>query len=279
PNTARVRFDSSGFAAAHVRYRAGDDFGETLPETIGDGPTTLTVLGLLADTDYELELVLTPPEGGEVVEKVVVRTAPLPSFLADEVRFETRGDTDGGGYFLADVPTSRGRVVVAFDPMGRVRWFFFMPGLGNFSDKLPNGNFAAFVGTTIGWQPTYGWFAEIAPTGEIVARHQAPFGFYTDEHELLLTPSPRGWSSTVFTYDIRTVDMRRYGGREDARLAAHQIARFDPDGRRDFFWNGWDHIGLDELVESIAGLKEADIDHPNSLAVDHDGHYIVSFRN
>lgn len=281
---ADVNFDSTGFTAARVRYRAagGDaeaDAGETPSQLVTDGVTTIPVLGLLADTAYDLEVEFLVGTETARTETLNLRTPELPTAFAN-VRLETVGDTTWPGLVLTDVPTPEGRVLAAFDAMGRVRWYFQSPLIGNFSQRLANGNFGAFIGTTTGWQPTYGYFLEVTPVGEVVARHQAPPPLYTDEHELLLRPTASGgWSTSFFSYDIRIVDLTQHGGRRDARIAGHQILRYDENGTLDFLWNAWDHVDFSELIEPIGGLKEADFDHPNSLAYDSDGNYVVSFRN
>lgn len=282
---AEVTFQSVGFTSAVVRYRLDpsapaptDDDGETPPCPLADGANQVTVLGLLADTPYEFDLELYVGTELVRIETSGVRTPPLPAWL-DGVQLEVSGDTTRPGLLLADVPTAQGRGLVAFDAIGRVRWYYTAPLLGNFSQRLQNGNFGAFIGTTTGWQATYGYFLEVTPAGDVVARHQAPPPFYTDEHDLLLRAEADGWSATLFSYDIRTVDATSVGGRRDARIAGHQILRYSADGSLDFLWNAWDNIGLGELVEPVGNLEEADMDHPNSIAFADDGNYIVSFRN
>jgi len=288
---ADVSFACSGYTETRVRYRVHAAAGDTVDagaddaeaatpvRPIGQGNNVVTVLGLLADTPYEFDLELLVNGDVARTEKLFARTAPLPDLLAS-VRLETSGDLDRPGLVLADVPTPEGRVLVAFDSRGRIRWYFETPLLGNFSQRLDNGNFGAFVGTTTGWQPTYGYFLEVTPLGEVVARHQAPPPLYTDEHDLVLHPDGNGdWSATLLSYDIRTVDLAPYGGRRDARIAAHQILRYGADGALEFLWNGWDHISFLDLIEPVGQLEEADLDHPNSVAFDTDGDYVVSFRN
>jgi hypothetical protein len=162
-----------------------------------------------------------------------------------------------------------------------VCWYQAFDVLGGFVRQHPNGNFSAFLGTTTGYHPRWGYFAEFTPEGEIVARHQAPPPLYTDNHELLL----RDGTAHLFSYDIRRVDLTAYGGQPDALVAAHQILRFGPGGIVEFMWNGWDHLGIDHWIAGrLPGACDPDVincdlDHPNSLWIDNDGHYILSVRN
>jgi outer membrane protein assembly factor BamB len=66
-------------------------------------------------------------------------------------------------------------------------------------------------------------------------------------------------------------------------LAGHQLVRVRPDGSIEFEWNAWDHLSFDEWIEppgpEPGDSIGRDFDHPNALAFDRDGNYVVSFRS
>lgn len=275
-------FSNLGYTHALLRY-VDDGQQVSLPQrAILDGEVAIALLGLLPATDYEFELELASAEGPPLTQKLAYRTPALASDLAASLRIRTSG-ADFPGLVLADLRPMPGlQWLVAFDSRGRVRWSYGPRGLGAFFEQLPNGNLATFFGETTGWQPTYGYFEEITPHGEVVARHQAPAPLYTDEHELLFSQADGKWYTHLFTYDHRTLDMTRFGGSPNALIAGHQLLRYTSDGTLDFVWNAWNHLSVDDWIEEPAALRtvgNADFDHPNSLALDRDGHYIVSFRN
>lgn len=145
--------------------------------------------------------------------------------------------------------------------------------------QLANGNVGVFVGDTSGHQPTFGYYLELHPGGGVAARHQAPFPFYTDNHELLLsaTADGSGFASHLFAYDRRVVDLSGIGGPSVATIGGHQLVRFAPDGSVDFFFNAWDHFELEDWVEEPASARTAgqgDFDHPNALDIAADGNYL-----
>jgi len=280
-----VGFDSLDMASAWVRVRGGGEEMATPKTTLNDGPQEILVLGLLPETDYSLELMALSGDGRTVAwPPLAYRTPALPPFLATSVAVRALG-TSSGGYTLTNVtPQDRARhYLFAFDDRGLVRWYRHLPGLGAFTEQLPNGNYGAFVGFTTGFQADpEGHFVELTPGGVVVRRHRATGPYFTDNHELLLTPAPGGWATHYFTYDIRVVDTTRIGGRRNTNLAGHQIRRFRPDGRPDFLWDAWNHFVLEDWIEEPAIERthpDADFDHPNSLTLDHDGNYIVSWRN
>jgi hypothetical protein len=107
---------------------------------------------------------------------------------------------------------------------------------------------------------------------------------YVDDHELWITTGADGQERIhLFTYDHRTTDLRAIGGASDATLAGHQLVRLRPDGSTEFEWNAWDHLGLDEWIEpprpGPVDPAQPDFDHPNAIAFDRDGNYVVSWRN
>ncbi len=281
---AIVAFQANGATKARVRWSGGGETGVTPERSVASGAQEITVLGLLPNTDYRLELETTTAGVTTRADAVSFRSGDLPAFLRDRVEFRVVGQSSEG-YTLTNILTSdpARQYLLAFDGGGRLRWYVHLPGMGGYSEQNPNGNFTAFLGTTIGYQPTYGYFVEVTQRGDIVGRSQAPAPLYTDEHELIYTAAPGGgWTTHLFSYDIRRIDTTRIGGRPDAQIAGHQILRYTPSGELDFLWNAWDHFVIDDWIEEPASGRAAalgDFDHPNSLSIDNDGHYIASFRN
>jgi hypothetical protein len=146
-----------------------------------------------------------------------------------------------------------------------------------------NGNITAYIGNTWGWQPTFGRYVELDVAGRQKRVWAAPPPFYVDNHELLLTPGSGGAPlGHYFTYDLRPTDLRPIGGQQHVLLAGHQILRTSATGAVEFFWNAWDHLELEDGIDEPAEFKQftnIDFDHPNSLTITPDGHYLVSMRH
>jgi hypothetical protein len=147
--------------------------------------------------------------------------------------------------------------------------------MGGFSTQLINGNFATFIGTTTGSHPSYGYYAEYTPAGDVVARYQAPAPLYTDNHEFLMTPSGGSYEFHLLSYDIRRTDTTVIGGVPDAQIAGHQILRIGASGVVEFMWNAWDHFVIEDWVDGPPEGRTRDTGDD----IDRDGHYILSIRN
>jgi len=282
---AIVAFDARNVVSARVFASGGGEDTVTPPVTVVDGRQEVLVLGLLPETDYVLRLELTGPNEVVMAPDIVYRTPALPPFLAGgDLTIRTIG-TSSGGYNLTNIITSdpSKNYLLAFDDLGRIRWYRLIPGMGASSEKLQNGNFLTFMGSSTGFQDDYGFFLELTPAGEEVARYEAPRPFYTDGHELLFTPAAGGGSyAHFFSYDRRVIDTTRIGGQPNTTIAGHQILRYRPNGELEFRWNAWDHFVIEDWIEEPAGDRqrpEGDFDHPNSLHIDSDGNYVVSWRS
>lgn len=284
--SAVVAFEAKNLASARVLVSGGGEDTATPSVSLGDGAQTVTVLGLLPETDYLLTLEYTGQGETARSSPIGYRTGALPDALRNRVEVRHVG-TSSGGYTLTSLfgRDQSLHYVFAFDDAGRIRWYRHFPGLGAYAEQAATGNYVCFMGTTTGFQEDYGYFLEFTPAGKEVARYQVPRPWLTDNHEILFTPRPSGgFTAHYFTYTIRDIDLSRYftGGQTNVRLAGHQIMRFAPDGTREWEWDGWTHLRIEDWIEEPARDRQAaagDFDHPNSLAFDLDGNYVASFRN
>lgn len=95
------------------------------------------------------------------------------------------------------------------------------------------------------------------------AHHEVRFDH---EHNLL-----------ALMYDHQTIDLSDQGGASDQVVMGDKIVKMDTAGAVLWEWSVFDHLNpaLDATI-----LKTAeDWSHANSLSVDTDGHYLISFRN
>jgi len=143
------------------------------------------------------------------------------------------------------------------------------------------GDFTVYVGGSTGWQPVGGRFIEFRPDGEIVHSYTAGAPYYTDSHELLLSVTAGTVSAAhLYGYELRALDLTALGGRPDQLVAGHTLLRQSGSGATEFLWNAWDHLSIADWVfipPDLASYPTIDFDHPNSLAIDRDGNYVVSF--
>src|SRR6185436_17476231 len=236
--------------------------------------TGIAVLGLHPATGYAFALEARGAQGRGLSESTVGYSGDLPAPLRRLAMRVTGTATSGYDLFAI---WSLG-YAVAFDSTGTIVWYRGFP-LANGqrvddAELQPNGHYTSYVGTTSGWQADSGAFVEYAPDGSLVRTWSTATPSYTDEHEILL--SDDGSRAHFFTYTIRLLDLSSYGGPPDAVVAGHSLVRVRADGTTEFSWDAWDRIPMDAWAPSGNG---ADFDHPNSLAQDADGNYLVSVRN
>jgi arylsulfotransferase ASST len=273
-DSARVVYRAPGEAAAATPYSA-----------VRGGALRLATLGLRPNTMYSNVVEAKGPGGAVASLPLMLRTGDLPQTLQG-VSLELTG-TGSPGYVVTEVTVDTDAFVVAFDSAGRVGWYRrFAAAPGEFAMETkqhPGGHFTVFVGATYGWQPTYGRYLEFTPAGEIVRAYTATSPLFTDPHELQLSYASGSADPVhLIGYDLRPEDLTALGGRANQPVAGHTILRLSASGAVEFRWSAWDHFSLTDWIfvpSNLAQLSSIDFDHPNSLAIDRDGNYVVSFAS
>jgi hypothetical protein len=102
-------------------------------------------------------------------------------------------------------------------------------------------------------------------------------GVETDIHELRILPNG---NYLILGYDSHKVDMSKIieGGNSSATIIGYVLQEIDKNKNLVFEWRTWDHF---DITDSYSDLKQGTIDvsHGNSIDVDFDGNFLVSFRN
>ncbi len=269
--------------SARVVYRTPGGLLQATPYQAVHGDSgRIVTLGLAPSTTYAAVVEAIGSNTPVHSAAVQLVAGSLPPTLG-RITFNVTGQP-AAGYTMTTVSLDSVPYVLAFDSVGRIRWYraFDRGVLAGETKQHTNGHFTTFVGNTFGWQPTYGRYVEYLPSGEIVASHAAAAPYYTDNHELLFTVTDGEVNRVhLFGYDLRSVNLSGIGGAADVLLAGHTIIRETPSGQVEFFWNAWDHFVLDDWIEEPGSLKQSpniDFDHPNSLDIDQNGDYVVSWR-
>jgi hypothetical protein len=253
---------------------------------VAGGIDTIVTLGLRASTIYQNLVQVKGPGGSVVSDTLTFTTGPLPELL-NRVTV-SRGGAASDGLTLTAVQVGGNAVfALAFDAGGTIRWYRQFEGTERVGGELkqqPNGHFTLYRGSSTGVETVPGHFVEFTPGGDSLRSITVAPPRYLDNHELWITTAPDGQERFhFFTYDRRVSDLTAIGGGSEVSLAGHQLVRLRPDGSKEFEWNAWDNLTVDEWIEpprpDPGSATGRDFDHPNSLAFDRDGNYIVSFRN
>lgn len=239
------------------------------------------VLALKPATAYSLSVDALGPGGAASSASFSITTGDLPDVLKP-IRMRTVKGASSAGYLLTAINFASDVYAVAFDSTGSIVWYRRFPnGLSSLDmSQQPNGNFTIFTGLSHGWEPVPGQFIEFTPAGEQVRTWTAPAGYYLDGHEFLLT-NEQGVSQPVghmLTYTLRSIDAQSVGGSAAEEVTQHALHRVRQAGPPELVWDSWNVFTLGDWIEPPR-LPPSDIDHPNSLTLDSDGNYIVSWRN
>jgi outer membrane protein assembly factor BamB len=275
-----VSFDARGLDSARVVYWSPGEPRRTTPFARARGTCRIAVLGLRPEAVYSYAVESVRAGRTTLSDTVRASSGELPEFLRSmQLRISGR---PSGGYVLTSVAdTGRTSFVVAFDSTGAVRWYREFPGVlpAGETKQQPNGDFTAFLGRTPGWMPFPGWYEEFRPSGEVVRTFMAPPPLFTDNHELILTFRDTVFEAAhFFSYSLRPMDLSRWGGPRDIPVAEHQLQRVLADGTVETVLDGWQHYTWADRIEPPRDTLW-DVDHPNAITFDHDGNYIVSYRN
>lgn len=138
----------------------------------------------------------------------------------------------------------------------------------HFSPELSGG-----LGVVYGYHLAYDNFMSVVDTFRMQNGHLA------EVHDFLLFENGH---SVMFTYDPQIIDMSEIveGGDEAATVLGFIMQELDADKNVVFEWSSWDHIPITDAVPDI-DLTAVFIDyvHGNSVELDNDGNYIISFRH
>jgi outer membrane protein assembly factor BamB len=279
--SATLRFTAQNADSVRVVWDDGNgDQGVTPFVATKGGTANVTVLGLLASHRYTLAI---EARGSVAVvsDAVAWTTGELPAPIRS-LRLRANHASSPGLTLIApllpDISANAIGFLVAFDSAGDIRWYHPFPGAWPIEAKqLRNAHVSVYAGRSYGWQPVDGQFLELAPTGETIRTYGVSGGSYTDPHELLLTfDNSDVVAAHLLGYDVRTYDLRRFGGGASAPLAVHFVERRTPTGAVQFHWSAGDLFTPDDW--SSPSAQSVDLDHPSSLALDVDGNYVISFQ-
>jgi hypothetical protein len=268
-----------------VLFAMADGTVDSTPRVaLEGGRGTIHVLGLRSGVAYRGVVQVSGVAGQAQSDSLSFSGGELPEPLL-AVSVATTG-TGTAGLTLASIALGGSLYGIAFDSAGAIRWYrafaFGGPQATGDLKQQPSGTFTLFLGTTTGSQAVPGHYVEFAPWGDSLRAIVAPAPLFTDNHELLITGSGADERLHLFGYDRRPTDLSALRGPTDAEVAGHSLLRLLPDGSSEFAWSGWDHLSVEGWIEppayDPANPVAQDFDHPNSLAFDRDGNYIVSWR-
>jgi len=264
---AEVHVLASGYDSARVRAWREGEAPELTPFVAFAVDTTLemAVLGLYADSDYSLEVILVADGVQETVDTLAFATGSLPDWLPAVVPV---GTDPAPGFVTLSVPG--GPVII--DNTGRVVWYLTAPDpvLSNFQAH-PDGSY-----TLLGRDTDVQEFRVLDELGRETGRLGCVGRDETRFHEVRVAPGGDYW---IMCHDRRIADLTDLGGMEEVALDWTVVQHVSASGFLLWEWNSADHFSHSDIdPEIIAGASAINVTHGNAIAFDTDGNLLVSFR-
>jgi hypothetical protein len=115
-------------------------------------------------------------------------------------------------------------------------------------------------------------------TYTVVDTFIAPPGYYVDEHELLVLENGHYF---LIAKNDSLVDMskRISGGDPNATVRGNCVVEMDANDNPIFIWRSWDHFNILDTKYIDLSANLIDYAHMNAIAIDHDGHILISSRH
>ncbi|RMF67634.1 MAG: hypothetical protein D6743_04605 [Calditrichaeota bacterium] len=241
---------------------------------VSGGVARVPVLGLHANTNYELRAVAISPSGHETRGGVLhFTTSALPDDLPTFSILTTDAPTPG--FVMLGFATAGGAAThyaLLVDNRGEVVWYRGFPRPIMDFQKQENSQFIAYTSLDVA-SPSH--FYQFDRLGEITGEFHATDGFTTGPHEFGLVAG----GYFLFAIEHRPMDLTAVGGRPDADVRGTGIEYHRPNGEV-FRWSPFEHLRVTDAVADIALDGEfVNPWHGNALTLDRDGHFLVSFRN
>lgn len=279
--SAIVYFNAANADSASVAYSAATDPGSATPwYRLPNSEGRIAVLGLLPSTTYTLVLNVA---GNHTIVSDTMRytTDTLPSLIQGAVLTVAQGALGPGFNLVATLNPMDTTTAIAYDSIGRVRWYRIFPGINSADIKMQhNGNFTAALNIFGTSQAGPGSFTEFSPDGNVVAQWEPPVG-YPDFHEFWLTgDSVSGYHAHFWAYaEIKDMDLTSLGGPSSLAEYGHTLFRESQSGTPEFSWTTWNYFTVADWIEPTCCPPNSDFDHPNVIDFAPDSNYIISFRN
>lgn len=265
-SSASVMVEATGYDHVRLRLRTPGEPDETTPAyPFVDGVAEGSVLGMLAERDYSIDVLVTAGTKTDSVETLTHSTGSLPDWLPD---VGATGEPAEDGFIGMAHP--EGAFVV--DNQGRVRWYITSvdPVLNNFQAH-PSGEYTLF-----GTEDLTRLYKVMNERGDVI-RTLGCVGLDTRFHEIRVLPDGDYW--VLCDRDIPT-DLSSRGGAADGSVTWTVIQHVSAGGQLLFQFDTSEHFTLDDVdPELIEGAEMVNATHGNAIGFDTDGNILVSFRN
>lgn len=264
--SAIVTVEALRYDSVFVRYWTGTGPAYQTPQSAfgSDSVLVLPVLGLDTLSTYHLEVNLVAGDSfSGPVDTLDFTTGDYPAWIP---RAGVLGTDTTPGYLLVSYPDGP----AILDNSGKIVWYRYRPGgvLGSWQAQ-PNGLY-----TWLGAADLTGFYVHNS-LGEEVGRLSC-IGYLTRFHDLLVQANGDHW---IMCDDTRVMDLSAVGGVANAQVTGTVVQHISAGGVLLMEWNAFDHFAITDLPLADRTGVSVNFTHGNGIALDSDGHLLVSFRS
>lgn len=237
---------------------------------------------LTAKTNYIYRIWTTDPNGSRMSSKdYPFTTQSFPIWIQDSFRIKTPEKAAlpsvfKEGYILLSRRDLPGIIFIT-DTRGKLRWYHQVNGTGfKTSHFTKNKTIVSILGTEE-YPTSYGnEILELSLQGDTLFHlKKGEKGLdKTVHHEAILNKKSE---IVTLTVEEKIMDLRSIGGTQSDTIKSDGIVILDRKGNKVWNWSIFDH--LNPLTYPNILKEKSDWMHANSLSIDNDGNYLLSFYN
>lgn len=278
-----VDFSTNKTKDAYVEYwvNGQKDKLYTTPVSNKKSEFKIVLTNLKFNTDYQYRIVLGTKDNGVQSDVYSFTTKDIPDRLLGLYRVKDENaqglpDEFKDGSMLVYNRETPG-VIGMVDYQGNLRWYQQLKDTGVKVAHFTQNQTILSILAPMDYPTSYGnEILELSLTGDTVFRLKKGEKDFTQtiHHEILLNEVNQ---YVTLSAEERVFDLRSIGGGEADTIKGDGILILDRSGNKVWSWSVFD--ALDPLKEKNILKEASDWMHANSLFIDEDGNYIISFYN
>ena len=209
------------------------------------------------------------PAQQQSVDPVVLNGVSVPSDFPF-VDITVNDNPDTGYIFINTSWGSDPHYSMILDNTGAPVWYVRSWDCRQDLKVQPDGRLTHFM--------DYSVYVAMDSTYTMVDTFLVPEGCVADEHDLQVLPS--GHYLMIARKDS-LIDMSQIvpGGHPEATVTGNSLVEMDENDNPVFTWHCWDNFDIEDAIYEDLRAKFIDYVHMNAIAVDNDGHYLISSRH
>lgn len=274
-----IEFELKNPKAAYIQY--WEDKNKDLVFSTNTSPVNLKhsikLVGLLEDRDYKFKVMEASTMLAKESEEATFHTASIPRAML-RMLWTEKADQSFTGYILSQRARLKGDhgFVYMLNNNGETTWYNKVSGLPKLSYWTENNTVLLLSGNPKHERSAGDHIFEFDVYGnELINLDLTQISTPIEAHHEIRYA--HDGSLLTLIYDRKIVDLTAQGGKSDQEIKGDAIVRLDKTGKILWKWSVFDV--LDPLTSTYAFDSLGEWGHANTLSIDQDGNYLISFRD